>query len=169
MDYSQLENRIAALEKWKSEKDRKQITFPLDKETLETLGKYFLSKKLDVFYEGGAGANYFPLSLFSQENRGFLIGSYVAFVAYKVETTGSNATVRVGFDYINNKPYTLTGSETVIPMTDINGEAPGGLSPLSNEMVFINVDGNTANLSYNGIDPINISSSGSGNQYFAIY
>lgn len=39
-----LENRIKALEKWKEEKTRQQISFPLDINSYRVLNKYFLSQ-----------------------------------------------------------------------------------------------------------------------------
>ena len=40
--YTQLENRIKELEKWKTERTKQQIVFPLDIQSLEILRKYFL-------------------------------------------------------------------------------------------------------------------------------
>ena len=40
--YQQLENRIKELEKWKADRIRQQITFPLDVYSIGILQKYFL-------------------------------------------------------------------------------------------------------------------------------
>lgn len=43
-----LENQIQSLEKWKAEKEKQQIAFPLDSQSIEILNKYFMRIYKDI-------------------------------------------------------------------------------------------------------------------------
>lgn len=72
-DIKQLEQRIAELEKWKADKERQQIKYPLDKESIEVLNKYFMRIVDSYFYEGGASSNTFLNLLGKQGDDAFTI------------------------------------------------------------------------------------------------
>lgn len=58
-----LKNQVADLQGWKREKERRQITYPLDVESKDILGRDFLRLTEEVFYEAGAAGNPFIMYL----------------------------------------------------------------------------------------------------------
>jgi len=52
----QLENRIKELEKWKAEKEKQQISFPLDNQSIDILKKYFMRIVSSYIWYGGVGS-----------------------------------------------------------------------------------------------------------------
>jgi len=68
-----LENQIKTLEQWKSEKEKQQIKFPLDNQSIEILNKYFMRIYETVTATGGAGGNTFTSYLGKQGSTYFVV------------------------------------------------------------------------------------------------
>jgi len=150
-----LENRIQALEKWKTAQELQQITFPLDTKSIEVLSKYFMRIINDIVYTGGVAGREFILYSGVQGDRKFIVqeDTYVRF------------TVNTSTDYITVEPskYRFNENEDVYVAT--SDTLPGGL--LDGVTYYIkNASGNTFQLSTTpGGAAINITSSGVGTQY----
>lgn len=64
----QLKNQVKQLMDWKKEKERQQIKFPLDQNSIEVLNKYFLRVTDVVTLVGGAAGNSFGYFKVKQDN-----------------------------------------------------------------------------------------------------
>lgn len=151
----QLENRIKELEKWKSERERQQITFPMDTKSIEVLNKYFMRILDDILYVGGAAGREFTLYSGIQGGRKFIVqeDTYVKF------------TVNTSTDYITveQTKYRFTENEDVYVAT--SDTLPGGLTYGITYYVK-NVFSNTFQLSTTpGGAVVDITSTGTGTQY----
>ena len=66
-----LENQIQSLEKWKAEKEKQQIAFPLDIRSIEILQKYFMHITEEISTEGDLPGSYITRYLGKQDNKQF--------------------------------------------------------------------------------------------------
>lgn len=161
MDNQQLENRIQALEKWKTERTRQQITFPLDTTSQQVLANYFMQITASVVSAGGAGGKQFLQFIGNQGIYSFSV-TQNTYVPYTVNVSSNVITV--------NASLTSTGNvfeddtELYVAFT-LNGVPP---SPLTEGTPYyvINSSGTTFKLSTTvGGAEINITDTGTGNQY----
>jgi len=66
-----LENRIAALEKWKEERTRQQLTFPFDIQSQAILQRYFMHITEELTTEGDLPGSYITRYLGKQAEKQF--------------------------------------------------------------------------------------------------
>jgi len=92
MDNSNLENRIKALEKWKEERTRQQIVFPVDNQSLQILNKYFLSQIGNLDFTSNSG-QLFRNILVKQDGKTNVIGVYTQLITFTVNTTSNVLTL----------------------------------------------------------------------------
>lgn len=159
MDNKQLENRILAVEKWKAEKEKQQITFPLDARSIDILSKYLMRITGDVKYIGGVAAREFTKYIGVQGDRNFILE----------ENNYTRYTVNVTTNYVTliDSRYRFPDGQDVYVATD--GTLPGGLSD-GVPYYVINASGNTFQLSTTpGGAAIDITSSGTGAQYIYFF
>ena len=92
-DYQKLLKRVEELEKWKAEKTRQQISYPLDTQSQANLGKYFMNIFERFDYEILGAASH-PASLFvgTQGNYSFQLQPQTYF-RYTVDTNANTVTV----------------------------------------------------------------------------
>lgn len=155
----QLENRIKELEKWKAEKEKQQISFPLDNQSIDILKKYFMRIVSSYIWYGGVGSNMFLEYIGEQDGTIFSV-SPPSLTTYTVDVTTNYLTT----SQISGNLKFFDDMEVVL-YTD--GTAPDPLSAgLGTIYHIINSDGYTFQLSASsGGAAINITDSGSGRQF----
>lgn len=153
MENSNLENRIKELEKWKDEKTRQQIAFPLDTESVRVLTNYFMSLNATIKTVAGTGGNEFTYFTGQQGDRDFQV-SENTFIPYSVSVANDTLTVqKIAFE--NDTQVYLSTSDT----------PPSPLDTVTNYYV-VNSTGLTFQLSLtSGGAAINITDAGVGSQY----
>jgi len=168
MDNNQLQRRIEALEKWQKEKQRQQISFPLDNQSIEILKKYFMHIVSVIKYPGGVGTNEFVTFLGQQgEVKDSTIGQNILFevsppslVSYTVDISNDYLTT---FQYSGNLKF--FDNQKVVLYSD--GIAPDPLIAGQGDIYYvINSDGYVFQLSLTeGGVAIDITDTGSGRQF----
>jgi len=151
-----LEQRIAALEKWKQEKEAQQIKFPLDIQSQTILNKYLLSKIATIEFSAGVSSDLYKYILVEQDGKIDALGSVRNFSQFTVNTT-ADTLILVSARFENNNGVTVIST----------GTAPGGLmSGGTYYVVNASSGGTTIQLSATlGGAAINITSVGTGEQY----
>lgn len=157
MDNLNLENRIKELEKWKEERTRQQISYPLDTESVRILSNYLMSLSGTVRTISGVGGNEFIYYTGQQGDKDFQV-SINTFVPYQANTTADTVTVqKITFE--NDTQVYLSTSDTY----------PAPLDGVTNYYV-INSTGLTFQLSLtSGGAAIDITSTGVGQQYIYFF
>ncbi len=149
---NELKKRIEALEKWKEERTRQQIVFPLDIQSITTLQKYFMRILNTVLTTTGSG-NTFVTYTGKQGSINFQVG-IDTFIPYTVNISTNFITAASGDFPDDTAVYVAT--EDTFP------------NPLSDAFTFfvINSTGLTFQLSLtqNG-SAIDITTTGTGRQY----
>lgn len=157
--YTQLENRIKELEKWKADRMKQQILFPLDNQSIDILRKHFVYYLSTIGYDAGVGSNHFTEYLAMQD--GILFGlNPPSLIPYTVDPAT---------DYLTT--HQISGNIkffddfTVVLYSD--GTPPDPLSAQGLTTYYvINSDGYTFQLSETlGGAAIDITDSGSGRQF----
>lgn len=139
MDNQNLENRIQALEKWKEEKTRQQINFPLDFQSIQVLGKYFMHIVNSITYAAGAGGHEFTEYIGKQDDVEFLVNSNT-YVPYTVNLASNTIMINGymdddrGIDLITSDTpptplsilthyYAINSTGTSFQLTTVQGNA----------------------------------------------
>ena len=154
-----LENQIKTLEQWKVEKEKQQIKFPLDAQSIEILNKDFMRIYGSLEYTAGAGGNSFVEYLGRQENTIFSVTppslvTYSVNVSTNYITTNQTSGNLKFFDNIEVVVY----SDDTVP------------SPLMSGITYyvINSDGYKFQLSTTLAGAaIDITNTGTGSQFIA--
>lgn len=109
MENQDLLNRIAILEKWKEDRIRQQIIFPLDTQSQIILGKYFMHIVSKLSTVAGASGNEFNQFIGQQDQYQFIL-SENNLIPYTVNTTTDVFAVNANFenDMITNISTTDT-------------------------------------------------------------
>lgn len=161
MDNQQLQQRIEALEKWKADRERQQITFPLDITSQQVLANYFMQITGSVVSASGVGGKEFLQFIGNQGVYNFTV-TQNTYVPYTVDVTSNVFTV--------NATLTSTGNvfendtELYVAFT-LNGIPPNPLTE-GTPYYVISSSGNTFKLSTTiGGAEVNITDTGTGNQY----
>ena len=108
-----IEQRLAALESWKADRERQQITYPLDQESIEALNRYFMRifASYDITY-GGAAGYFFRQYFGSQDNETFQIQG-VTDSTYSVDPSTDYLTILTGYTrFFDNDPVTVGTTDT---------------------------------------------------------
>lgn len=178
MNNQDLERRIKVLEKWKEDRIRQQIVFPLDFQSIEILKRYFMHLTTVIEYDAGAGGNHFVTFLGQQGSDNVTISSYptptqgnplyfqiepVSLVQYSVNiTTDYLTTIQ------SNGNVKFFDGTAVVLITE--GTAPSPLSAGLGITYYVrDSDGYTFKLSATlGGAAINITTTGSGKQFITL-
>lgn len=153
-DYQKLLQRVEALEKWKAQKERQQISYPLDIQSQEVLGKYVMriTDRYDFILYGVADH---PATRFMgvQGNNLFQVEPKTLF-RYTVNTSNDEFTVQ-GTNFVDDEAVLFTTNDT-LP------------SPLDGTTTYyvVNSSGGTFEVSLTvGGAVVNITDTGVGSQY----
>lgn len=162
MDNQQLLKRIEALEKWKADRERQQIVFPLDFQSQTILNKYFASIGF-IQFDAGAGGNPFRVMLATQNGRTEVLNAFSSFIRYSVDTTAD--TLLIGQDVVNLTQGSFIDGQQVLLLSSDTFPSPLD-STTAYYVVNASGDGRTIQLSLTfGGAPIDITSSGVGQQF----
>ncbi len=153
MDTTELQQRIEALEQWKAERERQQITFPLDIQSRIILGEHFMHILKTINYEVvGAAAHMISTYMGSQGTQNFELNPQTIF-SYTANITTDTLTTTVNF----------ANDTDVYLYTDDTYPAPFAVNTI---YYVVNSTGNTFQLALTvGGAAINITTIGSGAQY----
>lgn len=152
-----LQQRIENIEKWQREKDAQQIKYPLDVRSVAILQKYFMRIIDTIFTEGGAGGNTFVNYLGSQDEKVFLVAQNT-FFPYQVDVASNVFTTS-----------NVEMQDDMMVYVASSGTPPSPLDTLVQYFV-VNASGKTFQLSLTqGGAAINITDTGSGNQYLYFF
>ena len=157
----ELLRRMEALEAWKAEREKQQITYPVDQESIDALNRYFMRIVDEYSYFGGVGDNTFLSYIGAQGEKVFEVGP--GLIRYTAETSD--------FVYIVDKTNInrFTNNDQVLLYT--TDTAPGGLTSgglTTYYVVSAASDGYSFKLSTSeGGAAVNITSTGAGRQYLA--
>ncbi len=167
MDYqsqiTELQERVSMLEAWKMIKERQQLSYPLDLDSLRVLRKYFLSN-LGVFLTGGGAAGTpFANILIQQENNVFPVSISSKMIIGVPDSVGDTYTLLT--DLVTGAQGVLTNDMFVTILAPDPGDVPTGLINGSGYFI-VNHSGNTVQLSLTkGGAAVNFTTNGSGTQY----
>lgn len=165
MNNEELIRRIEALEKWKADREKQQITFPLDIESRRNLGKYFLSltDSYQVGWAGSGQSGQYGVIEITQEDRTFAFR--VQLIRYTANPADDTLTV---FDKTPANKF-QNGTEIVFYT---NGTAPGGIVAGGGSQIYtvvnVSADGYTFEIEDNGGNPVDITDTGIGRQLILI-
>jgi len=158
MNNEELIARIEKLEKWKLDRERQQITLPLDVTSQLVLQQYFMRIVDTIITEGGAGGNTFVQYLGKQGDKEFLVGENT-YTPYIVNTT-TNVLTTSGTKYFEDDMQVYVATSNTPP-------AP--LDPITTYFV-ISSNGTAFKLSLTqGGAEIDITDTGVGNQYIYFF
>lgn len=162
MNPQDLESRIAALEEKQRQRERQQITFPLDKQSVDILSKYLMRITGTVVTIGGASGNEFVSYVGHQDNLQFVV-SENTFVPYTVNVTTNVFTVapnQVRRFFDDMQVYVVSSDTVPAPL-------------VSGDQYFVvndNAEGTSFQLSATqGGAAINITDAGTGAQYIFFF
>lgn len=156
-NYQKLEQRIAALEKWQKEKTAKQISFPLDPQSVGILNQYFMRITGTIITIGGAGGNEFTTYIGNQAGLNFEL-SKNQFIPYTVDVTSNVFTVTSVYFQDDMQVYPV--SSDTVPAPLVSG----------NNYFIINSTGLTFKLSATqGGAAIDITDDGTGQQFLLFF
>lgn len=160
-----LEKRIVALEKWKADRERQQIVFPLDVQSISVLSEYFMRLIGTIITTGGVGGSTLIQFIGNQGNIDQNIYGTNEFVVSQNPYYGY--TVNASSDIFTLARGSFENDLQIYPAT--SDTVPGGLT--DGVAVFvINSTGTTFQVSASqGGAAINITSSGTGRQYFYFF
>jgi hypothetical protein len=164
MDIQELQNKIEQLERkfeelalWKMSRELQQLKEPLDQVSIDILKQFFMSIAASVEYEAGVAGRVFTTLQGKQGQYSFEVGSTSLF-QYSVNTST---------DFLISPDIQVPDGTRIVVVTGEGGTPPGGLS-INTTYWLINSTGLTAQISTDGVTPINITSAGTGKQYFIV-
>lgn len=156
----ELEKRIQELEKWKKEKEKQQIRFPLDAQSIDILNQYFSMKTGEIEYQNGNG-NFIKYVLLKQNKQVEFVPAFREMILF---TAATSDTITLQQDLVNNilKPTLTNGDSVSVFSTEA---LPAPLSDVAFYYV-VNASNNTIKLSGTpGGSAINITDTGTGTHY----
>lgn len=153
-EYQKLLQRVEALEKWKAQKERQQISYPLDTQSQTILQKYFMSiSNIFDFILYGVAENPARTFVGKQGNFAFEVSPQTLF-KYTVNVSNDEITVQ-GTNMINDQAVMFTTDDTL----------PAPLDGTTTYYV-VNSTGPTFKVSLTvGGAAVNITTVGAGSQY----
>jgi hypothetical protein len=162
MDNQNLLKRIEVLEKWKADREKQQIVFPLDNQSQIILNKYFASIGF-IQFDAGAGGNPFRLMLATQNGRTEAVEAYSSLMRYSADTTAD--TLLIGQDVVNLTQGSFVDGQQVLLLS--SDTFPSPLDSTTSYYVVNSSSGGTViqlSLTFGGA-AINITTGGVGTQY----
>lgn len=162
-DLTQLQKDVADLKLWKEQKERQQISFPLDTTSLTILSKYFLSIVGFFSTTGGAAGNFFSNMLMKQENKTIALSIWNAFI--QVVPNSSTHVFTLLTDFTSGTQGKVSNDQFITIFSPTPGNTPTLIDNGSGYFV-VNTSGNTFKLSASkGGAAINFTDNGTGQQY----
>jgi len=160
-----LEQRVAALEKWKEEKTRQQIAYPLDERSFIILNKYFLSQIATLAFDEGVGGSPFRSILVRQDENVNEINVSTSLITFGVNITTN--VLNIGNDVINKNQGRFEDDQRVSVYS--TGELPAPLTSTFPGGYWV-IDGTNGGTQIQlsetmGGAAINITNSGTGQHY----
>lgn len=158
----QIEQRLQALEKWKTDRIAQQITFPLDIQSQTILNKYFLTLTGMLQFVNSSGLAFSEL-LLTQDGKTNAVSALASLVRFTVNT--STNVLNIGMDIVTNQQATYAnGSQVILYST---GDLPSPFTSIQPYFVVNSASGGTViQLALtSGGSPIDIATPGTGNQY----
>jgi len=153
--------QLKELMDWKQARERQQITFPLDRVSIDVLSKYFMRLIGQYVYFGGAAGNPFLVYEGIQDKTRFEIEAAL------IEYIASAGTDFVSILY-PNIPFTVFANDESLVLFTTDTE-PGGLSGAGGTLYYVvnaTADGLSFQLSLTlGGAAVNITSGGIGRQF----
>lgn len=168
MNPNDLEKRIVALEKWKADREKQQITFPLDIQSIDALNTYFMRLTGGYSIDAGAGGHTFVTYFGRQTRVDNLSGFATSPALFEVS---KSTTYRYSITDLTNDIATISGTTIAdgnrfsILTTDT---VPNPLST-ADTYFAIEVTPTTFKFSLDGVTPINITTTGVGIQYLYFF
>ena len=161
-DIEQLKRDIQELKDWKSRKERQQISYPLDQQSIIILQRYFLRVVNTILQVGGAAGRTFRYFIIRQEDAPNSNLSYAQLAlqqdtshVFIVDSTTDIFTIPDGFVYSDGDTVTVFTDNT-LPNPLVSGTT----------YYVVNSSVNTFKLSLtSGGAAINITTNGTGTQY----
>lgn len=160
LEFEQLKQKVEDLETWKAEREKQQVTFPLDPESVSVLSKYLMRMTGSGTYEGGVGGQVFPFMEGEQDGLKFQV--FPGFDRYTANASTDLITIvdQTAFNrYAEDQQVVLFSEDT----------APGGLSGFgltTYYVVEVSTGGHSFKLSATeGGAAINITDAGTGAQF----
>lgn len=157
-DNQDLQRQIDELKRRLDARDKQQITFPLDLQSVQVLSKYFMHLTDKVLYTGGVAAKVFINYLGKQDEKLFQV-SENTYVPYTVNTTSNVISIIPGtrFRFVNDQRVYFTTSDTYP-------------DPLDGVTTFYVISAAADGLSFKvstslGGAEVNITTTGTGKQY----
>lgn len=158
----ELEQRIRELEDWKNVRESQQIHYPLDRESIEILNKYFMRIIDEYTYFGGAGDNSFFVMVGNQDGKLFEVSQ--SLIRYTADASTDYITI------VDKTPQNKFGddAQVVLFTTDTVPAGLSGQGLTTYHVVSASTDGYKFKLSATqGGSAINITSNGVGRQLLA--
>lgn len=164
-EITNLKRQVEELMKWKQERERQQITFPLDAQSIDVLQNYFmqvLGKGMFTRVNGTIGDTFFYVR---SKNKNDRVGSYGIMLPYTVNIS-TNVFTAQNHGFIDDiQVKVLSESQT-------EGVFTSPPSPLDDSTPYyiINATTNTFQLSLTlGGSAIDITNGGTGNNFITLY
>jgi len=157
--------RIEALEKWKVDREKQQITFPLDLQSIETLNNYFMRLTGSYSFEGGAAGRTFYVYTGQQKN---VPGTAISPALFEVTPV---TTYRYSITDLVNNIATIVGTtigDGARFNISTNGVVPTPLNIIDTYWA-IGVTSTTFKFSTDGVTPIDITDAGTGIQNLTFF
>jgi len=165
MNEQDLIRRIEALEKWKAERERQQITLPLDQQSLNVLNRYFLAltDNYRVGWAGSGQSGSYGVIEITQNDKTFVFN--IRMIRYSANPTDDTINI------LDKTPANKFENDTEIVFYTDN-TPPGGIVAGGGSQVYtvydVSADGYSFKIKDNGANPVDITSSGVGNQLLYI-
>lgn len=168
MNNEELLKRIGDLEEWKADRERQQITLPLDQQSINVLMNYFMRLTGGYSYDAGAGGHTF-VNYFGQQNVvSGLTGEASSPALFEIPRL---STYRYSITDLVNNIATIVGT-TIADGSRFSivttGTVPAPLDTLTTYFA-IGVTPTTFKFSTDGVTPIDITTIGTGIQYLFFF
>lgn len=167
-EFNELKKRVEDLEKYKEDRERQQITYPLDTQSFQILNKYFLTQSGSLWYTS-AGGNLFKEVLVFQNGYTNALSARSNLIRYSVDVSTNIFTM--GQDIINLSQGSFSNGQQVGVIA--SGDVPPGgdpPTPLTTAGSYYVVNANGAGTQFQlsltfGGAAINITDKGTQEQY----
>jgi hypothetical protein len=158
-EFEELKRKVSELETWKADRERQQIAYPLDNESIKVLNKNFLSMNDEYTYFGGAAAQPFLVYSGSQDGKRFEVPA--GNIRY---TAATSDVISIVEKTANNR---FANDQTISLFT--TGTAPAGLTAEGMQTYYV-IDAASDGFSFKvslteGGAAVNITDTGTGRQY----
>jgi hypothetical protein len=173
-DYQKLLQRVETLEKWKAQKERQQISYPLDVQSQSILNKYFLSATGNIWDASETG-EVFKRLIITQDGVTNVTFVFTSLIRYTAVPSTNRLTL--GPDIVNRTQgrlvdgdvvYLQSGEGTIQTTPGTNTSSPPAPLLLGTAYFVVNAtgDGTSVQLEASpGGGAIDITTTGTGQQF----